>query len=393
MRWTRRLSAEERPGLELYLTTPGPLRLALFGAAFFFLAYLPNYFWYMSPRHNYIPSLGWAFFCVGTIAWLQSRLPRLARALPWIAVYLFANAVVANVHEGTEWAYAARLHRGYLREASRFFPAFDNIFIVGAPRYIKKAPVFNLYHDNVLSAALAAGREDDVRGDYQITPTQRGAFYQNDVSVWPRNIFRWLPYERMNAVAFIPPDKFRCARTVRLRDPEGNITLRRLRPVSGCRHELRLDMDVTLVSVKETPLSAEAARSIPGLQGLALADWSVAAGPRQLRLTLDWSVSERPDADLALVPTVTSSRGDLLYEPVYPSPTAGKKTPVIWPLLDDERPASGWRAGRGMRETFVMRTGKNLPPGPCRLKLEVYRLSAGRPAVKAGELVLDGVLR
>ena len=65
---------------------------------------------------------------------------------------------------------------------------------------------------------------------------------------------------------------------------------------------------------------------------------------------------------------------------------------MIWPLINDERPASGWPIGRVIREEYVLRSARPLPAGPCRLRLDVFTLQAQSPAAKAGFLTIDTTL-
>jgi len=392
-RLVRRWAEADRPSWDAWRVSPAPLRLMFFGCAWFFLAYLPNYFWYMNPRHNYLPSLGWAFLCVGTAVWLIKSRPLAGRTLTVLSVLLFANAVVANVHEGSEWAYTHRLHQAYLKEAARFFPDFENIFVIGAPRYVKKAPAFHLYHDAPMAAIRAAGRKNLVDGDYQLTPTREGAFYLNDLSIWNRSTFRWLPYSRINAVAYISGTEFRCIREVRMRDPQGRAFERETRPVPGCQSLVRLDMAAALDKVEEKPASARSGSAVPGMPGLELAEVALQAKPELLRLDLGWIARRSQTDDFVVLLTVYDNRSRVLYEPVYPSPTLGRKTPVLWPLFNDQKPPSSWRAGRAMRESYVLRTKGTLPIGPCRVRLEIYSIGIGRNSRKIGETTVSSEIR
>jgi len=207
----------ENPG---YYGTAGPLRLGLFGAAWWLLAYLPNLFWYLSPRHHHIPSFGWALAWISGLGLLGSRCAAWRPALTIIAVLWFANAVVADVHEGSQWARSAALHEEFLREADRLNEPLHSVFLLGGPRELKRAPVFKLHHDSALAVAWRR-RKTSQEGDIHLAPTRAGGFYRSDPTLLGTDAFQWLPYEKISAVGYGKTDGFRCVRALRLVLPDG----------------------------------------------------------------------------------------------------------------------------------------------------------------------------
>jgi hypothetical protein len=80
--------------------------LALAGMTCWFLAYLPGYFWSLSPRHSYLPSVGAAMIYA---ALLDAPWSRRVLALALVA-YLLFSSIIANLGEKNWWihSYQAR---------------------------------------------------------------------------------------------------------------------------------------------------------------------------------------------------------------------------------------------------------------------------------------------
>jgi hypothetical protein len=73
---------------------PGPL---LLGAAWWTCAYLPTWLWYISPRHNYLPSCGLMLIGVSFVGLLRKRT---ALVLLWL---LFMRGAAISVEDGQQW--------------------------------------------------------------------------------------------------------------------------------------------------------------------------------------------------------------------------------------------------------------------------------------------------
>ncbi|MFH2202790.1 MAG: hypothetical protein ABIJ96_06730 [Elusimicrobiota bacterium] len=358
-------------------------RTAAFGAAWFFLAYVPNFFNFLSPRHGYLPSFGWALLWTVLLSAAYRRWEKARRPILVLGVLLFANAVVGNVHEGSEWMLSAAHHRRYLREAGRLSSPLDNIFLVGAPRSFRRAPGFKLMHDVRLSVKNLLHEPTEL-GDNHLLPTDRGGFFQADLSSWPRDFFFWLPLDRINLVSYRPAEGYRCARALRLLPPEGEASRRPLRPSDGCADEPSLRQEVALSAVEKLPPHGGA--PLAELPGLKLVGAEFSARPGLLRAVLEWEGEAPARGFFAYLPSLRSPAGELVYEPVYRSEAL--RSDVIWPWAND-RPAA---AGR-IRETFVARTRRDIAPGTYAAKLDVYRIEAGIRAQSLGSVEFKAEIR
>ncbi|MBI3667135.1 MAG: hypothetical protein HY236_13090 [Acidobacteria bacterium] len=78
------------------------LKLAVFGAAWFFCAYAPNYVFQIAPRHNYLPSFGACLLLAVGFWLLAAALAERHGRLPPAAVLALAVGICC-------WFYAARL--------------------------------------------------------------------------------------------------------------------------------------------------------------------------------------------------------------------------------------------------------------------------------------------
>ena len=379
---------DERAALSRYAETSGPLWLCVFGAAWFILSYVPNFFWYLSPRHNYLPSFGWILFCAGVMVWSVRRGRRWIRVVPAFMAIIFANDVVADVREGSVWVYAGRLHQAYLQEAARFYPDPGNLFLVGAPYWVEQSPAFPIHHFDDLNA-WGAGRKA-FAGDIAMTPTRRGVLFDNNLQRSGRGAFKWLPYGQVHAIRFDPEEGFRCLRTIQLTMPDGSILDALLPPSPGCVARLDLEMETVLISAKEVSNPASSKHRAGTSAGIELVSTRLVASSDRLRLTLEWVAKAPMDGMLVVVPTLHSMEGRVLYDSAYPDP-GRKTTQRLWPLVDDEFPVSRWRPGHAVREIYEMRAGRELPPGPCHLKLDAYLLKPLEPPHPIDVLELDVV--
>ena len=154
-----------------------------------------------SPRHNLLPSIGWSVTVVSLGAYAVSRDRRTSAILPGLACLFFTVAAVSNFHEGTQWIDSRGLHDDFVSAVLRLSPPVDSVFLVGAPRYLRRAPAFNLRHDVITAAARALGRPLD-NGDNEASPTRRGVVYYNDLTLLPAEYFRWIPATEVNLTSF-----------------------------------------------------------------------------------------------------------------------------------------------------------------------------------------------
>lgn len=384
VRSTRERARAEESSLSAWTNGSGWLVAAAGGAAWTALAYFPNLFWYLSPRHNLLPSIGWSLSLVSVGAYAASRSRRAAAALPWVAGLFFASAAVSDVHEGTQWIDSRRLRDGFAEAVRRLPPPVESVFLVGAPRYLRHAPAFNLPHDVVMAAERALDVPLREKGDYQFSPTRRGGVFRNDLSIAPASNFRWLPASEANILAFDAAKRsFACVAALDVESPDGFREVLPLRPAAGCSSLLPMAADVFLLGSVPGP-AARVGLDAPRAGGLALLGASAAAQGETTRLKLEWRVDVAPRTTLAFIPRLKAPSGALLLDTVFPSRGAKRPYPMIWPLVDDLTSGLELTPGRTLRQTFlVRRPASGLAPGAV-LELDAYEIRPDGGAIPLG---------
>lgn len=362
----------------------GWLAAAAGGAAWTVLAYGPNLFWFLSPRHNLLPSIGWSLALAAAGARAAARSRRAAAALPWAAGIFFATAAVSNVHEGTQWVDSHRLRVEFASAIRRLSPPVENVFVAGAPRGLRRAPAFNLPHDVIMAAGRALGRPPLLNGDYELSPTRRGVLFRNDLSIAPASTFRWLPAGEANLLAFDPANRsFACVSALRVERPDGRSEELPLRPNAGCSTVRPAPAEVYLDS--SAAGSARGARpDAPRVGGLALLGAAAAVRGEMTVLELEWRVDASPRATMAFVPLLKDASGTVLLDAVFPSRGPKHRYPMIWPLVDDLAAGLALKPGRTLRQTFLLRRpAAGLSAGAV-LELDAYEISPTGGAVPLG---------
>jgi hypothetical protein len=363
---------------------------AAFGLAWTVLAYGPNLFWYLSPRHSLLPSAGWALTAAAVGA-AAARRRRAAAALPALAALAFAVAAVSDVHEGTQWIDAARLHEAFLAEARNVDPPVESLFLAGAPRWRRRAPAFGLFHDVTFAAARALGRPELSTGDRVVAPTRHGLVYSNDLADVAPDAFKWLPAERANLIVYDPGSRsFSCAASLDLERPDGAHERLPLRPSSRCAAVATVPLETALIASGPEPRPS-APPGTPILAGLILARATLSAAGGNTLLELEWIVVSAPSGPLAYVPRVENASGATLLDSNFPARPPAGGGPLLWPLVDDDALHSGISAGRGLREVFLLR--RQMPSAPATLALDVFEIRPDGSAVRAGQVrvpVTDG---
>lgn len=380
--WARAVSAWAREERSRGKTL---LMAGAFGLAWTLLAYSPNLFWYLSPRHSLLPSAGWAVFFVALVTLLIEFRPPLGKLAAGAGVVLFTLGIVANVAEGTQWIDSRKLRGRFSAELRRLDPGVRSLFLMNAPRYLRRAPAFNLYHDVVMAAERTL-RAPIETGDYQIVPSSRGLISCVDLTVCGPREFRWNPAAESDVLAYDRETKaFACLAGLELERPDGGESALALRRSAACSATRRVTLDAALLESKPIPAPKTHARS-PSAGGWTLADAKV----RRLRpgvttLILEWALERAPDAAMGFVPRFRSPDGALLLDSVFPSRMLRRGEPTLWPLVDDQAFSRG--PTRGLRQTFVL--AKPLTDaGPILLELELYRLPARRLPEALGALQL-----
>lgn len=359
---------DERDELARWTRGGGWIAAVAFGAAWTALAYAPNLFWFISPRHNLIPSAGWALALAAAAAAAAGRSAKLSAALPFAALLAFVLAVLANVHEGTQWIAARRLHQSFAAALRHLAPPVDTVFLIGAPRYLHKAPAFNLPHDVMMAAARELGRE--LVGDYQAAPTRRGIVYYNDLSISPASGARWIPAEKVNLLSYEGSNRsFECAAALTLLEPGGGRRILPLRSSPLCTATVDVAQEVALLESRVLPASAPLARPE---KGIALARAEVRTRGRTTLLTLFWAVGEPPVKVVSIIPRLTNKSGAPMLDSIFPYPSKPaarnfflesffrshnpeRPYPMLWPLVDDLAPFSRAKPGQILRQVFELR--------------------------------------
>ncbi|MBI5883900.1 MAG: hypothetical protein HZB91_12445, partial [Elusimicrobia bacterium] len=367
-------------------------RLAVLGALWFAAAYLPNYFWYISPRHNYLPSLGALMIAFYLTSRLLARWRALRPAAAAAAFLLFGLSASATLAEGQGWKRASGLHSRFMAEAPALLPdGPDGIFLAGMPRTVLRAPAFSLTDEHLYLYAYATGRLLRA-GDVTITPARFGVFYRNQPSVYgPANLY-WHPYKGLAVLSGGAGGSGEFTRPQRLRIeppdlPAEDITLCGL---AVCRGALAIPARVWLLSAKLRGAAAPKAPLFEAANGVSLAALSAARDPRWVEVEFVWKADRRPAADFATVIRLHDAAGALIFEPVYRSLTepglrSDKGLAVLWPAFNDLLPASTWKAGSAVAERFRLTLPKPLPAGPLEARLTLFEKVEGGPWKNLGE--------
>lgn len=387
-RAVRAQARNESDALAAWTKGSGWLAAAAGGVAWTVLSYGPNLFWYLSPRHSLLPSIGWSLSLVSVGAYAISRGRQAAVILPWVACVYFATAIVSNVHEGTQWVDSRHLHDDFASAALSFSPPVRSIFVVGAPRYLRRAPAFNLPHDVIYAAGRALRHSVDENGDYQFSPTRRGGVYRNDLSIGPAELFRWLPADESN-VLFYNGEKrsFTCVSTLRVERPDGVSQNLTLRPNANCSLILGMPADVYLLDSVPGPATREQAGA-PRAGGLSLLNAAVSTQGETTTLELKWLVETPPLETLAFIPRLKDASGALLLDSVFPSRGGKRPYPMIWPLVDDLASGLQLKPGRTLHQTFLLRRAMSDPAPGTILELDTFKIAADGTAVPLGTLTM-----
>ncbi|MDD5301908.1 MAG: hypothetical protein PHS14_02280 [Elusimicrobia bacterium] len=363
----------------------GWLAAAAGGAAWTVLSYGPNLFWYLSPRHNLLPSAGWSLTLVSAGAYAASRSRRAASLLPWLAGLFFAAAVVSDFHEGTQWVDSRLLREGFESAVLRLPSPVDSVFLVGAPRYLRRAPAFNLPND-VGGAAGRVLRCPLYNSDTKVSPTRRGVVFANDLTLLPAEAFRWIPAADVNLLSFDTSKlSFSCVSALRVERPDGQSQYLPLRPNEDCSLVLPAEADAFLLASVPSP-PARGRADAPHAGGLALLGAAASTTGETTALEFEWRVETPPHSTLAFIPRLKDASGNLLLDSVFSSHGAKRPYPMIWPLIDDLAFGLHLKPGQTLRQTFLLRrASKALAPGAV-LELDAFEIAPAGNAVPLGRV-------
>lgn len=341
-------------------------RWAAFGALWFLAAYTPTYFWFISPRHNYLPSFGLVLALAAGAHAARKAGPALAAA----AFLGFGLSGAATLAEGYGWKRSAQLQERFTQEAVRLLgPGADNIYLLGAPRTLRRAPAFYQTGEHLSHYGYATGRFPP-EGDTSLSPGRTGAFYANRPELSGENSFRRRPYAGMNVLVHEAGGGFSCASELSL-TPAG-LPPFRAKPGGGpsCNAVPEIEVPVWLVSSK---IERAPGRRVgaPTERPILHSAWAE-AGDGWLEVDLEWAVG-RSESDFASMLRIYDGEGRLVFEPLYGTKT-GKERPIraLWPAFNELDPPSGWKSGTLVRERHRLRVPAPLPPGRWELRAELF---------------------
>lgn len=332
-------------------------RLALFGGAWWLFAYGPNFLWYISPRHNYLPSVGTAFLAAALA--LRIRRPTVAIA----GGILFALGGLCAWSDGSAWAASTALHDRFREDALRQLPSNANaIFIVGAPKELRTAPAFSQPREHLHVLSRATGRLAPA-GDNAIAANRLGLFFGTQTELFGPVAE---PYfvAAASATVFAQRGDGRFERVCRLELTTPGLARREV-AAGDCPGRLGVEVPVALVSSR----AERSAAPIPETPVLQAA--SVAEGPGgTFDLTVTWLAGRAPAADFAANAVLLSASGAPVFRASYAASVHEHE--IAWPLFDDAIPPSHWKPGTRVIETYRLRRTKAWAQAPATVRLTPY---------------------
>ena len=344
-------------------------RLALFGGSWWLFAYAPNFLWYISPRHNYLPSIGTALVAAA----LAARLSRSNRARPLLAAAgaaFFALGGLCAWSDGSAWAASTALHTRYANEAIPALPAGANaVYLLGAPKDMRTAPGFFHPEEHLYIQSRETGKLPD-SGDNALAANRLGFFSRVQVDLYGAAAApRFVPLSSATLFALRGDGHFERICALRLSTPW--LAPRELAVgARDCPGRLGLEAPVALIESR-----AETSRA-PAPDSATLASASLAAGPgATFDLTLTWRMGRSPAADFAAHPILLGATGRELFRSAYAA--SSREHEISWPLFNDALPPSRWRAGQTIVEKHRLRRSKPWAEPPTRLRLTPFERRDG----------------
>lgn len=365
--WLRR---REREGNE---ALPRAVGLAALGALWFVCAYAPNYFWYISPRHNYLPSLGMLMVLVPFLLVSPAR-GRLLAPLGGTVFFLGSASILA---EGAGWRRAADLHEAFRSRAPSLAPAPAALFLAGAPLDLDRAPAFRHPHEHLYLFSQAAGGLPR-SGSRDFCAGRSGVFHGSEIDLFGRGSLYYEPYASMTLLS-LRGDKLERAGSLALSLPGGE---RRSVDLGGWPGQAALEAPVWLAASARERARGEPIWTAPNGAALLSAKASEPE-PRVLAVELLWRAPRAPRADFAAVLTLTDPAGRVVFDPAYAIESNGARGHrLLCPAFNDLDPPGRRPQDSATRESYRMTLPSPLPPGPLTLRLALFeaRPTAWAPA-------------
>lgn len=377
----------EAAPLKAWSTGNGWKHYAVAGLAWTILAYGPNLFWYMSPRHHLIPSLGWCLTLAAVGAGVASRGRIAGTYLRAAGIIAFTLSAVSGVHEGTQWMESGRLQSAFASAVRLVPPPVETLFVLGAPRRLRRAPAFDLPHDVIFAAGRALGRRPLKIGDYEVTPTAHGIVYFNDLTLMPASNFQWVPAADANILRYDKSGhRFECVSALDVELPDGTESALALRGAPSCPNRIHMTADAFLLSSVPGPHARRVAVG-PTVAGLRLIAANGYSSDGTTRLKLDWEIEKAPHGPLAFIVRIKNASGETILDGIFPARGTKRPYPIVWPLVDDSPFLPSLERGRSLSQTFLVRRSVRLEPAAV-LELDAYHLQPGGRSLPAGTLVV-----
>ncbi|MFA6092493.1 MAG: hypothetical protein WCU88_03415 [Elusimicrobiota bacterium] len=340
------------------------VRLTLLGGAWWFFAYAPNFLWYISPRHNYLPSVGTALLAAA----LAVRLSLSGRARPILAsagAAFFALGGLCAWSDGSAWAKSTALHERFLSDVLPDLPAgADEIYLFGAPKELRTAPAFFQPQEHLYILSRRTGVSPG-GGDNSAAVNRLGLFSGGQIDLFGADAPPRFTDLRFAALFTLRGDG-RFERVCGLRLSMPGLAPRELVLGGGdCPGRLGQEVPVAMVESRSMPSRARAPE-VPTPVSASLSE-----GPGgTFDLTLTWRAGKSPAADFAAYPALLGASGRTLFSSVYAASPREHK--ILWPLFNDVLPPSRWRVGQTIVERYRLRRPKPWDEPPTRLRLTLF---------------------
>lgn len=339
-------------------------RLALFGGAWWLFAYAPNFLWYISPRHNYLPSIGTALVAAA----LAGRISRSSAPRPILAIAgaaFFAACGLYAWSDGSAWAASTALHERFAAEAAPALPpGADAIYLLGAPKTLRSAPAFFHPREHLHILSYATGVLPG-SGDNTAAVNRLGIFSGTQIDLFGADAAPSFT-SLSSATLFALRGDGRFERACRLNLSAPGLAPRELALGGGdCPGRLELEAPVALIQSRPAR-SREPVPDNPTLISATLAE-----GPGStFDLTLTWLTGKSPALDFAAHPVLLGASGRELFRAVYAA--SAREHRILWPIFNDVLPPSRWRAGQTIVERYRLRRATPWSEPPTRLRLTPF---------------------
>jgi hypothetical protein len=349
------------------------------GVVWYFCAYLPNYFWYISPRSNYLPSAGLLLAVTPAVALFVARRPLVRRGVCVAAFLLFGMSAAVNMAGGRGWRDSTLLLDTFGNQARPMLRSDSPaLFVLDAPHEIEGAPFFDhpAEHLNILVEKGSGSQIHD--GDVDLLPTANGFFYSNDTFYFGDETFRWMPSGGTQIIGF-DGRGFNCVDRLVLAIPGGGSQTVNVGQAPDCR-SVRRAAPVWLAESSDQP-TPSGVPLFAASNGARLLGIETSPGPSEDTLDLAWIWTAAQDPGPFAVTVDLRADGVSLYRSLCPSENFDRT--LVCPLFDDSMPPSWPREG-ARRLVFRVRAPAVLADRRLSARFAVFEESADGIWTKIG---------